>query len=67
MARPNRINIEEEFYHILTKGNHRQEVFLTDTYRKRFLECLEKYAAIFNYKLHCYYLMSIHIYAGTFR
>lgn len=58
---PNRINIEKGFYHILTRGNHRQDIFLTDTDRKRFLEYLEKYAAIFNYKLHCYCLMYNHI------
>jgi putative transposase len=60
MPRPHRINIEGGFYHILTRGNQRQDIFLTDTDRKRFLEYLEKYTAIFNYKLHCYCLMSNH-------
>jgi len=60
MPRPHRINIKGGFYHVLTRGNHGQEIFLADGDQKRFLENLGKYTHIFEYKLHCYCLMSNH-------
>ncbi|MBW1920759.1 MAG: transposase [Deltaproteobacteria bacterium] len=61
MPRPHRINIKGGFYHILTRGNNRQDIFFADTDEERFLGYLEKYAAVFKYKVHCYCLMPNHI------
>jgi len=49
MARPWRIQFEGAVYHVTSRGNHQQDIFLDDRDRRRFLELLER--AIKRYRL----------------
>jgi REP element-mobilizing transposase RayT len=60
MARPLRIEYPGAVYHITTRGNTRQEVFLDDADREKFLEVLEQVIGRFNWLCHAYCLMSNH-------
>ena len=60
MPRKPRINVEQGYYHIISRGNQYQNIFKIDDDRIRFLNNLEKYSSIFKYKVHCYCLMSNH-------
>jgi len=60
MARPLRIEYSRAVYHITTRGNAYQDVFLTDADRERFLEILEQTVDRFNWLCHAYCLMTNH-------
>ena len=40
MARPLRIELAGGYYHVMNRGNNRQDIFLTDKDRKAFVEAL---------------------------
>jgi REP element-mobilizing transposase RayT len=60
MARPLRIEFPGAFYHVTSRGNRRQPIFLADEDRYFFLNCLrdahEKFAVV----IHVYCLMENH-------
>ena len=60
MARPLRIEYPGAVYHIATRGNAYQDVFLDDTDREEFLEILEQTVDRFNWLCHAYCLMTNH-------
>jgi REP element-mobilizing transposase RayT len=60
MARPLRIEYLGALYHITTRGNARQDIFLDDQDRQRFLEVLAHVVARFHLRLHAYCLMDNH-------
>ncbi len=60
MARPLRIEYPGAVYHITTRGNAYQDVFLDDTDRERFLEILGEVIERFNWLCHGYCLMMNH-------
>ncbi|RLE32512.1 addiction module toxin RelE, partial [Candidatus Acetothermia bacterium] len=60
MARPLRIEYPGAVYHITTRGNAYQDVFLDDTDREEFLEILEQTVDRFNWLCHAYCLMTNH-------
>src|SRR4030042_3097103 len=43
MARKPRIQFEGAFYHIIIRGNQRQDIFLDETDRSQYLERLHRY------------------------
>lgn len=60
MARPVRIEYEGAFYHILSRGERKENIFFSDTDRRKFLEKLKETVDKFIIKIHCYVLMDNH-------
>lgn len=60
MARPLRIQYAGAFYHVMNRGNSRQDVFLTDSDRSSFLGGLADSCETFGVRLIVYVLMPNH-------
>ncbi len=60
MARPLRIQFEGALYHITSRGNARQDIFLDDEDRPAFLEVLGEAVTRYGWICHGYCLMSNH-------
>lgn len=61
MPRPNRIHGYTNIYHIIMRGNNKQNIFLENNDFERFLHILKKYKTKYEYDLYCYILMTNHI------
>ena len=61
MPRLARQKSETGFYHILLRGVGRQNIFVDDEDKQRFLETLERYKKELNFELHAYCLMGNHV------
>jgi len=61
MPRTARIAPKEFVYHVLTRGNNRQDVFCDDEDFGKYLDILWKYKNHYKYKLYHYVLMSNHV------
>ena len=60
MARPLRLEFPNASYHITSRGNGREDIFLTDDDHTLFLAVLAEVWARFNWRVHAYCLMSNH-------
>ena len=60
MARPLRIEYPGAYYHVLNRGNRREDIFLTDKDRKVFLDGLTDSCETYGIKLITYVLMQNH-------
>ncbi len=60
MARPLRVEYEGALYHITSRGNARERIFLTDSDRLEFLDVLAQVVSRFGWICHAYCLMSNH-------
>jgi putative transposase len=60
MARPWRIEFEEATYHVVSRGNHRQNIFFANSDRVEFLNLLASAQERFNLKIFAFCLMSNH-------
>ena len=60
MARPLRLEFPGALYHVTTRGNARQDIFVDDEDRQRFLDVLTRVVARFHLLLHAYCLMDNH-------
>lgn len=60
MVRPLRIEFEGAWYHVMSRGAARRDVFVTDNQRDRFLELLGDLASRFEIETHVYCLMTNH-------
>ena len=61
MARPLRIEYPGAYYHVMNRGNRREDIFLTDKDRKVFLVGLADSCETYRIKLIVYVLLSNHI------
>src|SRR3989338_8544160 len=61
MARKPRIEFEGAFYHVIARGNQRQDTFRDDKDRATYLERIEHYRQRYHFKLYAYVLMSNHV------
>ncbi|MBI4710368.1 MAG: transposase [Nitrospirae bacterium] len=61
MPRTARIAPKEYVYHILTRGNNRQDVFKKVQDYKKYIEILQRYKEKYKFKLYHYVLMSNHV------
>ena len=59
--RPLRIEYPGAYYHVMNRGNRREDIFLTDKDRKVFLDRLTDSYEIYHIKLITYVLMANHI------
>ena len=60
MARPLRIEMADGYYHVMNRGDHRQDIFLSDKDRKAFMEALADSCEIYQVNLVAYVLMTNH-------
>jgi REP-associated tyrosine transposase len=60
MARPLRLEFANALYHITSRGDGREDIFLTDDDRTVFLAVLAEVWARFNWTVHAYCLMGNH-------
>jgi putative transposase len=60
MARPLRMDYPDTFYHVLSRGNERKEIFRDEKDHLRFLDTLGKMVKRFKLEIHAYVLMKNH-------
>jgi len=60
MARPLRIQYPGAYYHVMNRGNRRENIFITDTDRSGFVDALADSCETFSVKLITYVLMANH-------
>ena len=65
MARPLRIEYPGAVYHVICRGNNRQNIFEDDRDRNRYLEKLVHYCVLKEVSILCYCLMSNHVLCGA--
>ena len=60
MARPLRIEYPDALYHVTSRGNRQEDIYLDDQDRNAFLKTLSRVCDRFNWVCHSYCLMSNH-------
>ena len=60
MARPLRVEYPGAFYHVMNRGNAGEAIFTDDDEKTKFLNCLERCARRFSFRVHGYCLMTNH-------
>lgn len=61
MSRTARVAPKEYIYHILTRGNNRQNIFKYDKDYKKYLDILQRYKEKYKFKIYHYVLMNNHV------
>lgn len=61
MARKPRMHLPGALYHVMLRGNARQDVFFDEEDRRRLYELLEEGVRRFGYRVHAFCLMTNHI------
>lgn len=61
MARKPRVHFPNAFYHVIVRGNQKQDVFLDQRDRRSYLLYLAEYKARFQFHLYAYVLMTNHV------
>lgn len=61
MPRGARILLENVCYHIIARGNQKQQVFIGEEDYKRYLRLIERYKTKYHFRLYGYCLMPNHI------
>ena len=61
MSRPPRFDLAGAIHHVTARGNHRQQIYLTDIDRGRFLGRLQRTVERYEWRMHAYCLMDNHI------
>ncbi len=60
MARPLRLEFPGALYHVTSRGDRREDIYLTDDDRLAYLDILDKVCGRFNWIIHAYCLMGNH-------
>src|SRR5712691_1415301 len=60
MARKLRIHYEGAIYHVMNRGDHREDIFRGDKDRKLFIETLGQACAKTDWQIHAWWLMRNH-------
>ena len=58
MSRPFRLELARGLYHVTSRGNRREDIFLDDTDRELWLTTLAQCCERFNWAIHAWCLMS---------
>ena len=61
MPRKPRIEFEGAFYHVITRGNQRQNIFKEEEDFEKYLAILRRYKVRYGFNLYAYVLMSNHV------
>lgn len=65
MARKPRIHTPGAIYHVILRGNARQDIFSDDKDRYRFYDILHKSCERFQYRIHAFCLMTNHVHLAV--
>jgi putative transposase len=60
MPRIARQREDDAVYHVMVRGNNREQIFYNDDDKVRYLETLKRYLVKFDFKIHAYCLMPNH-------
>jgi len=60
MARPIRLDYPDSFYHVLSRGNERRDIFYEEKDYLKFLAILAKMVDRFKVEVHAYVLLKNH-------
>ena len=60
MSRPLRLELAGGFYHITSRGDRREDIYLDDPDRRKWLELLGQVCQRYNWRCHAYCLMTNH-------
>lgn len=61
MPRSPRIHVEGGYYHVILRGNHREDIFFTRRDRDRFADLVAEVIERFRMRVHAYCLMTNHV------
>ena len=61
MPRPPRLHVDGGFYHVILRGNHREEIFHHPSDRDRFAELVAEVVERFRMRVHAFCWMSNHV------
>ncbi len=61
MARKPRIHYPGAFYHVILRGNNKQQIFFSDQDREHFYSLLQDGILRFDYRIHAFCLMTNHV------
>jgi putative transposase len=61
MARKPRLHYPGAFYHVIQRGNAREDIFFSDTDRNRFLLLVQENMSRFGFRIHAFCLMTNHL------
>jgi len=61
MARKPRIEFPGALYHVIARGNHRNQIFLTPNDYEKYLSLIERYKERYDFRLYAYALLSNHL------
>ena len=61
MARKPRIHYENAIYHVIARGNNRENIFLDARDKDKYLELIGKYKQKYGFELFAYVLMDNHV------
>lgn len=61
LARKPRVHVEGGFYHVMARGNNKQDIFLAPADYRYYLSLIEKYADRYGMEVHAYALMPNHV------
>lgn len=61
MARPPRIEFPGALYHVIVRGNRKQDIFLDDSDRRDFIDRVRRYKEKCGFVLYAYVLMTNHV------
>ncbi len=61
MARKPRIEFPGALYHVIARGNHRNQIFLTPNDYEKYLTLVERYKERYDFRLYAYALLSSHL------
>ena len=56
-----RVLLEEVYYHVMSRGNQKQKVFLEDADFEKYLELLKRYKKKYKFKMYAWCLMPNHV------
>lgn len=65
MARPLRLEFPGALYHVTSRGDRREDIYLDDTDRVRFLDLFVEVCERYNWRCHAYCLMTNHYHLVT--
>ncbi len=60
MPRPIRVEFPNAYYHVINRGNRKEQIFITDRDYELFLEKLVEYTDLYEVEIHTYCLMPNH-------
>lgn len=61
MTRPRRVEFEGALYHVLARGNNKQDIFGDVADRRHYLALVERYHARYVFRLYAFVLMTNHV------